>query len=91
MNQIDITKKAVGFVVGMGVGTIVKTIIATHVAPETTVQKVTVYAGATVIGAMAKDASKSYTDDQIDQAVELFSKIKTQFADRKAQKEKQSV
>lgn len=62
----NIARATVGFVVGSGTGKIAREIIVhnTH-APETKLDKVTMSAAAVVIGMMAKDATKNYTDTKI--------------------------
>lgn len=76
MNKLDITKKVAGFVVGSGVAKIVNDIIANNITIEHAYQKVTVIAGAAVIGMMAKDATKAYTDTTIDECVQEWKNIK---------------
>jgi hypothetical protein len=74
MGKIEITKLAVRLVVGAGAGTIVKGIVMRNVYPENIVQKVTIFAGALVLGAMAADASTDYTDAKIDGVVAWWRK-----------------
>jgi hypothetical protein len=72
LTKLDVTKIATNFVVGAGVSKIVKDIIVNNTHVETTNQKVVVFAGALVIGMMAKDATKSYTNAKIDSYVRLW-------------------
>lgn len=73
MDQIEITKKIASVIVGIGTSKIVGAIIQNNVSPESIIDKVTVIGASLVIGAMAKDATKSYSDAKIDEAV-LFWK-----------------
>lgn len=72
MDALDITKKAASFIVGAGTGKIVAAIIQDNVDPEKIHEKVEVIAAGVVIGAMAKDATKHYTDAKIDEYAELY-------------------
>lgn len=69
MTKIQIAKQIVGFVVGAGTATISRTIIKNNVDPEKSTNKVTVNAASVVIGAMATDATRKYTDAKIDEIV----------------------
>lgn len=77
MNKIDVAKKIVSAVVGSGTTRIVYAIIQNNVSPEKIVDKVTVVSASLVIGAMAADATSSYTDTKIDALIEWFQSIKT--------------
>lgn len=75
MNKLEIAKSVTGFVVGTGTTKIVMAIVknniqirqaADAVTPRVT-DKVAVAAGACVLGAMAADASKKYTDTKIEE------------------------
>ena len=67
MEKIKIVKAVTTFVVGVGTGQIVRSIIQNNTDPEKLTDKVTVGAGTIVIGAMAADKTKSYTDAKIDE------------------------
>jgi hypothetical protein len=69
MTKIEVTKNVVSFVVGIGTSQIVKTVIKNNVQPENLIEKITVTAGAVVLGSMVADASRKYTDDKIDELV----------------------
>lgn len=69
MNRIKLVKNVTSFVVGLGTTKIVNSIIQNNVNPKTVVDQVTVVSAALVIGSMAADATKSYTDTKIDELV----------------------
>lgn len=77
MDKIDITKKISSFVVGMGTGKIVTAVIGANVPTDSIIEKITVYSAGVVIGMMAKDATKQYTDVKIDEAVAFVHQIQT--------------
>jgi len=80
MNRIAAVKLLTGLIVGSGASKIVKTIIENNVdisiaiknTPLKVVEKVSVAAGTLVIGAMAADVSRRYTDAKIDEAVAWY-------------------
>lgn len=74
--KIEILKKAVTTVVGVGTAKIVREIIMNNVDTETITSKVTVTAASVAIGGAVSELTKQYTDNQIDQFVELIQKIK---------------
>lgn len=67
-----VAKYVVSTVVGIGTTKIVRTIINNNIEPETTKDQITVTTASVVIGMMAADASKEYTNAFIDQTTELI-------------------
>lgn len=67
LTGLDITKKAVGFVVGAGTTRIVVGIIENNTDPEKLHEKAAIITAGVVIGSMAKDATQKYTDAKIDE------------------------
>ena len=67
-NAVSITKLAVSTVVGVGTSRIVKAIITNNVArgDMSLIEETTVIASSYVLGAMAADATKKYTDAKVD-------------------------
>lgn len=76
MKTIDILKKTVTTVVGIGTAKIVREIIKNNVDTESITSKVTVTAASAAIGGAVSELTKQYTDRQIDELVVLFQKIK---------------
>jgi hypothetical protein len=72
IDGIDITKKVVGIVVGAGASKIVHAIIQNNISPEKIVDKITIVSASVVIGSMAREATKEFTDRQIDNAVTAY-------------------
>lgn len=69
MKKLEFTKEAVSFVVGAGTTRIVTQVIKNNTDPATgPYTKATNFAGALVIGKMAADATKEYTNAKIDAA-----------------------
>jgi large-conductance mechanosensitive channel len=73
MNKLAIAKMAVSAIVGAGTTKIVTAIVKNNIQPDKLIDKVTVVSGAFVLGSMAADASKKYTDAKIDEAVNWFN------------------
>lgn len=76
MKKIEILKKAVTTVVGIGTAKIIREIISNNVDTETVASKVTVTAASAAIGGAVSEMTKQYTDHQIDQIVSFFQKVK---------------
>jgi hypothetical protein len=73
INALSITKFVAAGIVGIGTGKIVGKIIKDHVKPETLIDKVTVTAAAWVISAVVTKATKQYTEETIDEVVEMVT------------------
>jgi F0F1-type ATP synthase gamma subunit len=76
VKKIEILKKAVTTVVGIGTAKIVREIIKNNVNTETTFQRVSVTAASAAIGGAVSDLTKQYTDHQIDEIVAFYQKIR---------------
>lgn len=76
MKKIELLKKTVRLVVGIGTAKIVNDIIKNNVDTDNTYQKVTVVAASTAIGGAVSELTSSYTDRQIDEIVDFIQKIK---------------
>jgi hypothetical protein len=72
MPKIEILKEAVGIISGVGVTTIIAGIVRSTTPTDTAVQKATVFSGQVVIGLIARDVAKQYTDAKIDAAVDWW-------------------
>jgi uncharacterized membrane protein YcjF (UPF0283 family) len=68
MDKLDLTKNVASFVVGTGTTKIVTGIIQNNIVADNLYSKVTVVGAGVVIGMMAADATKSYTNAKIDEA-----------------------
>jgi hypothetical protein len=69
MTKTDIAKNVASVVVGLGTAKIVSGVIARNTSRETVTDKVAVGSAGLVVGAMATDATKSYTDRKIDEFI----------------------
>jgi hypothetical protein len=76
MKKIEILKKAVTTVVGIGTAKIVREIIKSNVNTDTTFQRVSVTAASAAIGGAVSDITKQYTDRQIDEIVAFIQNIR---------------
>lgn len=74
ISKTDIAKNVVGLIVGAGTAKITKRVISNNIEPEKKVDKVTVTAASLVIGSMASDATRKYTDAKIDEIVDWWAK-----------------
>jgi hypothetical protein len=75
MTKTSIAKKAVSVVIGVGVTHIVSGIISSTTEAEKATDRVAVYASSWVLGAMAVEATKKYTDAKIDRLVALWKEV----------------
>lgn len=79
-NPLAITKLVLSGVVGIGTGKVVSQIIKSNIAtPETFVDKVTMTAAIWVIGGVATNATKKYTNELVDDVVKAGSEIVDHF------------
>lgn len=69
MDKIYLAKAIVSTIVGIGTGKIVTSIVQNNTDPETITDKVTITSSGVVLGMMAADISKRYTDAKIDDIV----------------------
>ena len=76
IDSIQLAKTAVGFVVGAGVSKIVHAVIKNNITPEKVLDKISVVAASVVVGSMAREATKEYTDRQIDNVVTQYRELK---------------
>jgi len=74
LNKTEITKKLVSAVVGFGTAKVVKEIIKNNTNPDTVTDKAAVAVAGYVLGAIAADASKVWTDEKIDRLIEWWIK-----------------
>lgn len=75
VKKIEILKKAVSLVVGIGTAKIVHDFIERNVDTESVYQKVTVTAASTAIGGAVAELTQQYTDRQIDEIHAFVQKI----------------
>lgn len=76
MDKLEITKKAVSLVVGLGVSKIVKGFIENNTSAESVTDKVAIASAAVVIGSMSAAAVKNHADTMIDDAIAAYKKIR---------------
>ena len=74
MKKIEIAKKIISTIVGIGTAKIVKDIIENNVDIDNRYQQVTVGTASVAIGYAVSDYTSAYTDDKIDELVELWQK-----------------
>lgn len=74
--KLDIVKAAATFVVGAGTTKIVAGVIKNNTNPDNLADQVAVASAGFVIGSMAANATKDYTDKTIDQIAELYHSIR---------------
>ena len=67
MTKTYIAKRVVSVVVGIGTTKIVSSIIQSTTNPESVTDKVAVIASSYVLGSMAVEATRNYTDTKIDE------------------------
>lgn len=82
-DKIKFAKIVAKFIVGSGTSHIVASTVKNNVPMETAYHKVCVYSASTVIGAMASDATKKFTDRAVDDAVKVIDTIKEEYETKK--------
>ena len=76
VNKIEILKKTVKLVIGVGASTIVRQFIENNVEPEKTIDKVAVPVASLAIGGAVGRAAGEYTDAVIDDVVDAWNNYK---------------
>lgn len=74
MTKLEIAKKTASIIVGLGTGTVTGGIIKNNVVPKNNLEKVTVFAAATVIGSMTSTATTAHTEAKIDELADWWKK-----------------
>jgi hypothetical protein len=69
MTKTDFAKAAVSLVVGTGTAKVVREIIKNNTTPEKVTDKAAIIIASYVLGAIAADASKVWTDAKIDKLI----------------------
>lgn len=72
--KTDVAKAVTGFVIGACTTTVVRALIRQNVALDKTADKVALAVGTYVLGAIAADATKEWTDAKIDELIEQYQK-----------------
>jgi len=75
MTKTEITKAIATFVVGSATYTVVKEIIKNNTDPDGVADKAAVMIASYVLGVIAADASKKWTDSKIDKLVAEWRKL----------------
>lgn len=77
MTKTQIAKIAVGAIVGSGTTTIVSSIIKNNTQPENVKDQITIAAGGVVIGMMAAQATRKYSDEMIDDITKWWTELRS--------------
>lgn len=72
MTKLDVAKRATSIVVGFGTSAIVAGFIRNNSAPANTAEKVAMPVAGFVIGMMAVELTRKYTDHKFDEAVAWY-------------------
>jgi hypothetical protein len=75
MNKTELAKALSGFVIGGITANVVKQIIRNNTDPEAVADKAAVLIASFVLGAIAADATKAWTDRQIDELIVTWKKL----------------
>lgn len=78
-SKLNVAKVLISGIVGIGTGRIVQQIIKNNITPTSTIDKVTVLSAAWVIGGIASEATKSYTNNMIDDMAKTATKVIDKF------------
>lgn len=87
MNKLEIAKKAITLVIGLGASKISSSIIKNNVPVDSVIDKITVSSATIVIGMMAGEATKKFTGDKIDELVAQVTEQKNKFQEAKKTQE----
>ena len=74
MTKLDITKTVVSTIVGIGTAQIITAISINNTQPQKVTDKVTVTAGSVVMGYIAADVTREYTNRKIDEIANWWKK-----------------
>ena len=69
MTKTLIAKRIISFVVASGTSRIIGGIVQNNTSPKSTYDAVAIASGSIVLGMMAADATKKFTDEQIDKLI----------------------
>lgn len=72
MTKLELTKTVATFIVGVGTSKIVSGIVQHNTNPEKLSDQVSIAAASLVIGSMAADATRKYTDAGIDKVAAWY-------------------
>ena len=75
MTKTDIAKKTVSLIVGIGTVKVVKQVIKNNTTSESATDKAAILVAGYILGAIAADASKMWTDDKIDDIVIWWTEV----------------
>ena len=77
MTKTELAKAIVGIVIGSGTAKVVKEIIKNNVSPDSVTDKAAIMIASYVLGAIAADSSKGWTDAKIDKIIAEWTKFKS--------------
>jgi hypothetical protein len=73
MTKTDFAKGAAALIVGFATNSVVKEIIKNNTSPDKVADKAAIVIAGYVLGAIAADASKNWTDAKIDELVDWWT------------------
>ena len=76
MDKTKLAKEAAGFVIGGCTAKIIKDLIKNNVTPDSVTDKVALIVATFALGAMAREATKEWTDAQIDKIIAQWQEAK---------------
>jgi len=86
-STLTTAKTVTKFVIGKCVSGVIVTLLHNNVQTHSKSQKVQLYVGAYVVGAMVSDKAAEWTDKQIDDLVEIGRSVKSYFSKNKKSEE----
>lgn len=78
-SKLGVAKFVASAIVGVGTGKIISKIVKDHVTPETIVDKIAVTAAVWALGGVVGEATKTYTNNMIDETVGAVAGVVNQF------------
>jgi len=79
MDKLTVAKRIISAAVGFSVSKIVYSVVENNVSASSAVDRAAIAAGTYVLGAIAADASRNYTDAKIDEIVAWYQETKEKF------------
>lgn len=72
MTKLDLTKSVINFIVGAGTTKIVSQVVQNNTNPKNAAENAQLVAGSVVLGCMAADATREYTNAKIDEIADWW-------------------
>jgi hypothetical protein len=79
-DSMKLTKTIVKFIAGRSVGSVITKVIRNNVAPASRVEEIQLVIGAHILGELVADRAIDWAENEIDELVESYTKLRARFA-----------